>query len=215
MREGTSLSEGRIVMLAGLLCGFLFTTGAQGAEIPKGAHLLLRVENSVSTRTSQPGDYVYMRTASPLVGSDRIVVPVNSYVQGVITAAVRGGRVSGRAHLGLRLETLTLPGGKTMHFSPTLSSVGANGSSQKVEGDENVIRQGSEHGRDAGTITVTAGYGAALGAIVDRSVTGAGIGAGSGGAVGLARVLLTRGHDVELRAGSSIDVVLAQDLRIE
>ena len=36
------------------------------AEVPPGAHLLLRMENSINTRTAQQGDYIYLRTASPL-----------------------------------------------------------------------------------------------------------------------------------------------------
>ncbi len=45
-----------------------FLAGALNAvEIPQGAHLLLRVVNSVSTRTAREGDHVYMRTASPVI----------------------------------------------------------------------------------------------------------------------------------------------------
>ena len=47
----------------------------QATEIPKGAHLLLRMVNSVNTRTAQEGDYVYLRTASPIVADGRIALP--------------------------------------------------------------------------------------------------------------------------------------------
>jgi hypothetical protein len=184
------------------------------AEIPKGSHVLLQMVNSITTRTARAGDQVYMRTASPIGVSDRIVVPVGSYVQGVITSVERGGRVSGRAELSLRLDTLTLPAGRTLRFSGGLQSVDAQGSGQKTE-DEGAIRQGPDHGRDAARILVTAGSGAALGAMVDRSVRGGGIGAAAGGAVGLAPVLLTRGRDVELRPGATLDVMLDRPLVIE
>jgi hypothetical protein len=59
------------------------------------------------------------------------------------------------------------------------------------------------------------GKGAALGAIVDRSWSGAGIGGGAGGAVGLATVLLTRGREVELRQGSTIDVVFERPVTVD
>ena len=186
----------------------------RAAEIPKGTHLLLRMVNSVSTRTAKAGDQVYMRTASPLGTSDKIVVPVNSYVQGVITAVERGGRVSGRAQLSLRLDTITLPAGRSLRLSGGVDSVDAQGSDQKVE-KEGAIRQGSDGGRDAGRVLITAGTGAALGAMVDRAARGAAIGAGAGGAVGLASVLLTRGRDVELRQGATLDVVLDRPLVVE
>ena len=188
---------------------------AVAVEIPQGAHVLLRVVNSITTKTAQPGDHVYLRTASPLAADDRIAVPLNSYVQGVVTHVRKAGRVKGRAELGIRLETLTLPRGKVLKLSSTASSVDAGENSQKVERKENVIQQGGEAGRDAAVIAVTAGSGAAIGAIVDRSVRGAGIGAGAGTAVGLARVMLTGGSDVTLRQGSSLDVVLQRPLTIE
>jgi hypothetical protein len=184
-------------------------------EIPQGSHALLRMVNSVSTRTAREGDYVYMRTATPIVVNGEIVVPVDSYVQGMVLRAKRSGRVSGRAELAIRIESLTLPSGKVVRVSPRLASVDAEGSDQRVAGKENEIKQGSSHGADAGRIATTAGGGAALGGLADRSWTGAGIGAGAGGAVGLATVLLTRGREVELRQGSTVDVVFDRTVSVD
>jgi hypothetical protein len=204
---------GKCLLVAALLVG-QSSPVLKAAEIPKGTHVLLRMVNSVTTRTARAGDQIYLRTASPIGVSDRIVVPVGSYVQGVVTSVERGGRVSGRAELSLRLDTLTLPAGRTFRLSGGMQSVDAQGSSQRAE-QEGAIRQGPERGRDAARILITAGSGAALGAVVDRTVRGAGIGAGAGGAVGLATVLLTRGRDVELRPGATLDVVLDRSLTIE
>ena len=176
-------------------------------EIPEGAHLLLRMVNSISTRTAQEGDYVYLRTASPISVGGRIVVPTNSYVQGVVTYAKRAGRVKGRAELAIRLETLTLPRGTVLAFEPLLDSLDNQGSGQQVDKTENVVRQGANHGRDAKTIAILAGSGAAIGGGWTRGWKGAGTGAAIGAGVGLATVLLTRGQDVQLRPGSSLDVV--------
>jgi len=188
---------------------------ALAADIPRGAHVLLRMENSINTRTAQEGDFVYLRTASPIAVDGQIIVPVGSYVQGVISHTKRSGRVSGRAELGIRLETLTLGSGRVLKFTPHLSSVDAGDSGQKVTGKENAIEQGSGHGQDAARIAILAGSGAALGGLVDRGVKGAGIGAGVGGAVGLATVLLTRGKEVELRQGATLDVVFDRPVAIE
>src|SRR6266852_345704 len=122
----------RPIFIGMVTCGI-----AMAAEIPQGAHVLLRMENSVNTRTAQEGDYVYLRTASPISANGEIVVPVGSYVQGVVAQAKRSGRVSGRAELAIRLETLTLAQGKVVKFSPHLSSVDSGGSGQKVTGKEN------------------------------------------------------------------------------
>ena len=57
--------------------------------------------------------------------------------------------------------------------------------------------------------------GAAIGAMADRSFKGAGIGAGVGTVVGLATALVTRGNEVELRQGSTLDVVFDRDVVVQ
>ncbi len=185
------------------------------AEIPQGSHVLLRLVNSVSTRTAREGDYVYMKTATPILADGRILVPVDSYVQGVVSLARRSGRVSGRAQLGIRIETLTLANGKVIRIAPHLSSVDSEGTEQKVESKEGQIQQGGTKGADAERVATIAGGGAALGGLTDRSWKGAGIGAGAGGAVGLAAVLLSRGKEVDLRQGSTVDVVFERAVPVE
>ena len=184
-------------------------------EIPPGTHVLLRMVNAVSTRTAREGDRLYLRTASPIVVKGNFVVPVDSYAEGVVTRAIRSGRVKGRAELGIRIESLTLPNGKRIEVSPHLSAVDSDGTSQRVDGKENEIRQGGTKGRDAERIAVRGGEGAAIGGLADRSWKGAGIGAGVGGAVGLATTLLTRGSEVELRPGSTFDVVFDRPIPID
>ncbi len=188
---------------------------AAASEIPRGAHVLLRMENSINTRTAQPGDYVYLRTATPISAGGDIVVPVGSYVQGIVTEARRSGRVSGRAQLAIRLESLTLATGKVYKFSPHLSAVDPGDTGQKVVGKENAVEQAPERGKDAAQIAILAGSGAAIGGLAGRNWKGAGIGAGAGGAVGLATVLLSRGREVELRQGATLDVVFDRAVALE
>src|SRR5882724_13520573 len=197
-----------------LIC-FALAGSAIAADIPQGAHLLLRMENSLSTRTAREGDYVYLRTASPVSADGQILVPVGSYVQGVVAQAIRSGRVSGRARLAIRLETLTLPQGKVVKFAPHLSSVDSGASGQKVTGNENEVEAPSTLSKDAERIAILAGSGASIGGLADRGWKGAGIGAGAGSAVGLATALLTRGKEVELRQGSTLDVVFDRPVAIE
>ena len=192
-----------------------FSVFATAAEIPKGTHVLLRFVNSISTRTANEGDYVYLRTASPIVVDGQTIVPVESYVQGVVTHSKRSGRVKGRAELGIRIDNLTLAGGKVIHISPQLASVDSEGTDQKVDSSERQIKQGGSKGADAEKVATISGGGAAIGGLADRSWKGAGIGAGAGGAVGLATVLLTRGREVELHGGSTVDVIFERPVRVE
>jgi len=185
------------------------------SEIPQGSHVLLRLENSVSTRTAREGDYVYLRTAVPIAANGQIVVPEGSYVQGVVTHSLRSGRVKGKAELAIRIDTLTLPSGKVIKLSPHLNSVDSEGTEQKVDSKENEIKQGSSHGADAARVAELGGTGAAIGGLATRTWSGAGIGAGAGGAVGLATVLLTRGKEVDLHRGSTMDVVFDRAVPVD
>lgn len=201
-----------VILLSVLL---LLASKAPAAEIPQGAHVLLRMENSVNTRTAKEGDFVYLRTAVPIASAGEIAVPAGSYVQGVVSEAKQSGRVKGRAQLAIRLETLTLASGKMYKFTPHVSEVDAGGTGQKVVGAENTVEQASSRFQDAGRIAILAGSGAGIGGLADQSWKGAGIGAGVGSAVGLATVLLTRGKEVELRQGSTLDVVFDRPVSLE
>ena len=192
---------------------FALTLGA--AEIPQGTHVLLRMVNSINTRTAADGDQVYFRTASPIAAAGQMIVPAGSYVHGTVSLVKRSGRVAGRAELGIRIDTLTLPSGKSFKIAPRLSSVDSEDTGQKVDHKEDIVKQGSSYGTDAHRIAILAGSGAGLGGLTDRSWSGAGIGAGAGGAVGLATALLTRGKEINLRQGSTLDVVFDRPITLE
>ena len=189
-----------------LLTASFLAIALHAAEIPPGSHTLLRLMNSISTRTAREGDYVYMRTATPIVANGEIVVPAESYVQGVVTSSKRSGRVKGRAELAIRIENLTLPDGRVVKVAPHLASVDSEGTEQKVT-REGAVEQGGSKEQDAARIATFGGAGAAIGGLADRSWKGAGIGAGVGSGVGTAVVLLTRGREVDLKQGSTVDVI--------
>jgi hypothetical protein len=194
---------------------------AAAADIPAGSHVLLRMVSSVSTRTAKAGDQVYLQTASPIAADGRILVPVGTYVQGTVAESKRSGRVKGRAEIALHLETLTFASGKAFKIAPHLDSVDAGDagrlgeSAHKVEGNEGTVKQSGTKLEDAERIAIFAGTGAAIGGLTARSWSGAGIGSAAGGAVGFATTLLTRGKEVDLRAGSTLDVVFDRPLTIE
>jgi hypothetical protein len=201
-----------------LLASLLLATASAASppeEIPKGAHVLLRFVNAINTRTAREGDFVYLQTASPIAAGGHVLVPEHCYVQGVVARAKRSGRVSGRAELAIRLETLTFPGGRVVKITPKVASVDSGNSNQRVEGDEGAIQQGSDIGKDAERVAILAGTGASIGGIADQSWSGAGIGAGIGAGVGVATALLRRGREVELNPGMSIDVVFDRAVLLE
>ena len=181
--------------------------------VPTGTRLPLVLHNGITSRNSKPGDAVYLETLFPIVQEGRVIIPAGSYVQGEVIETKRPGRVKGRGELMVRLNTMILPNGYTVNFNavPTNASTGGN---ESVE-EEGKIKGDTDKASDAGTVIKTTALGAGIGAVAGRSGKGAGIGAGAGAAVGLATVLLTRGPDVDLPRGTTLDVVLDRPLYLD
>ena len=181
--------------------------------VPSGTKLPLVLHNSLTTRNAQPGDPLYFETVFPVVLNDRILVPAGSYVQGEVLEAQRPGRVKGRGEVRIRLTTMILPNGYTVKFDavPTNAGTGGNETTDK----EGQIKGDTDKSGDAGTVLKTTAAGAGIGAVAGRSAGGAGIGAAAGAAAGIAAVMLTRGPELELPRGTSLDIVLDRALYLD
>jgi hypothetical protein len=182
-------------------------------SVPSGTKVPLTLTQGITTKTAKEGDPVYAQTAFPITQNNRIVIPAGSYVQGVVRRVVRPGRVKGRAELQMSFTSMIFPNGYTVLLPATVQGVPG---SQNVDtkGSEGTIQGQGSKGKDAATIAKTAGAGAGIGAI-SGSGKGAGIGAAAGSALGIATVLLTRGPEIQLDPGSSVEMILERDLNLE
>jgi len=181
-----------------------------------GTRIPLSLINTISTKGSAEGDRVYLETAFPITVGNRVVIPPGSYVQGTITEVKRPGRIKGRGELYLRFDALTLPNGVTRDFRARVGSVNGD-SSEALDKDEGKIRSPGTKGDDARKIGEAASAGAGVGVMTGPASgghygMGAGIGAAAGAAAGVLGVLLTRGPDVVLQRGSTMEMVLDRKL---
>jgi len=181
--------------------------------VPSGTRLPLILHNAVTTRNAKPGDPVYLETLFPIVIDNRVLIPAGSYVQGEVQEARRPGKVKGTGEIRLRLNSMILPNGYAVDFNavPTNAGTGGNEATDK----EGNIHGDTDKAGDVGTVVKTTGVGAGIGAIAGQSAKGAGIGAGAGAAVGLAAVLLTRGPELELPRGTTVDVILDRNVYLD
>jgi type IV secretion system protein VirB10 len=173
----------------------------------------LILHNAVTTRNAKPGDPVYLETLFPVVIDNRILIPAGSYVQGEIQEARRPGRVKGTGEIRLRLNSMILPNGYAVDFNAVPTNAGTGGN--EATDSEGKIHGDTDKADDVGTILKSTGIGAGVGGIATQSAKGAGIGAGAGAAVGLAAVLLTRGPELELPRGTTVDVVLDRTVYLD
>jgi hypothetical protein len=172
--------------------------------VPAGTVIPVTLTSRVSTKNSRDGDGVYAKTSFPITVNNKIVIPEGSYLRGKITEVRKPGRVKGKGELTLNFQTLVLPSGINI---PIYTSLGGAGGAGERKG-EATIQGDSSKGDDAKTIGTDAAAGGLIGVLANRSAKGAAVGGAGGAAVGAAAVLLTRGKDLVLDPGTTIEIVL-------
>jgi hypothetical protein len=194
-------------------------SSAKTVEVPAGTKVLLTLRSGVNTRTAQPGDGVYLSSTFPVVTGGHVVIPSGVYVQGVIDRVVRPGRVKGRAQITMHFTTLIFPNGSVVSIPGAVDSLpGSDGPTVK-KGSEGTIEQASSKGKDVATIATTAATGAGIGGIAgaasDHPGAGVGYGAAGGAVAGILYTLFTRGNEVVLPEGDTIEMVFQRPLMLQ
>jgi hypothetical protein len=181
--------------------------------IPAGTKVPIALKHAISTKSSREGQSVYAETTFPVVLNSRVLIPAGTYVQGKISHVQRAGHVKGRAEVLMHFTTLIYPSGYTVVLPGSVENVpGADKTSMKDE--EGTIRQDSQTGEKVGTMATAAGTGAVIGGL-SHGAKGGLIGAGVGGAVGSAIAMLSRGNDVKLDAGTTLEMVIQREVPLD
>jgi hypothetical protein len=190
----------------------------QTYTVPAGTKVLLSLKSAINTKTAQHGDGVYLVSIFPVVGSARTMIPVGVYVQGVVDRVQRPGRVKGRAQIDLHFTTMIFPNGAVIEVPGVLNSLpGSDG--PKVKDSEGTVEQAGSKGRDVGNVLKGAAIGAE-GGVLGGAATGnvaKGIGYGglAGAAAGTIYTLFTRGNDIVIPTGTSVEMVLQRPLILQ
>jgi hypothetical protein len=175
--------------------------------VPAGTVIPITITKRISTKDAKDGDPIYGKTAFPVTIDNQTVIPQGAQVRGVIAEVKRPGRVKGKAEMTLSFQTLVLPNGFTI---PIYTSLRGTGGAADQKG-EATVQGDSSKGEDAKTVGTGAGTGAVIG-VIGAGGKGAATGGAIGAAAGTAAVLLTRGKDLVLEPGSTIEVVLDRPL---
>ncbi|MBI1788798.1 MAG: hypothetical protein HYR60_14765 [Acidobacteria bacterium] len=155
-------------------------TGAKSAILTLHAETPLKVRTmaALSTETAEPGTKFTASLEEPLIVAGHTVAPKGASVEGRVTEAEKGGRVKGRARIGIQLTRLHLSDSHAIELATHTYAVEAHATKTK----------------DAAKVGVGAGVGAAIGALAGGG-KGAAIGAAAGAGAGTGLVLATRGDD--------------------
>lgn len=182
--------------------------------VPAGTKILLQLKSPIDTKSARVGDGVYCQSSFPVTQDNIVVIPAGTYVKGEIAHVERAGRIKGRAQILFHFNTMIFPNGYTVDLPGALKNEpGATNST--VSDNEGTVRANGQKGKDVGTVAKTGATGAVVGTVATRTAKGAGIGGLAGAAVGLGEVLFTRGQDVRIEQGTSLEMVLQRPLIVE
>ncbi|MGH9402952.1 MAG: BON domain-containing protein, partial [Terriglobia bacterium] len=146
--------------------------------IPSGTTISVRLIDSISSATAQPGQVYAASLLAPVVANDRVMIPKGADAKVRVTDVKSAGHYKGQSELQLELVSLSYNGAdyplQTGYYTKEGASRGKN-TAEKVGGG--------------------AALGALLGAVIGHG-KGAGIGAAIGGAAGTVDQTATRGQQV-------------------
>jgi len=190
--------------------GIVTRVAGPSNELPIGSLIKVRIAENISTESTPTGMKFTSQLVEGVERDGRILVPAGSVLTGYVTEIHGGKRISGAASIHLKTSTVTLPDGtKYMVHAQVIDT-----DMFKVV---RVDREGTIYRRDhaaktAGTMALTAGSGAAAGALI-AGVPGAVIGAAAGAGVSTI-VWMKQDRQAELPSETKITFSLTEPLAV-
>lgn len=191
------LMVGLALALAISVAGAAYTYTAKAAMlVPEGTSLHVRLDHSLASNQQRSGDGFTATVSQPVRVDGKVVIPAGSQVNGVVVYAKESGRLSGRAQMGLALESVRM--GDDTYNIATNTITRVSGSHKK----RNIAFIG---GGGAGGAIIGAIAAGGKGALI-----GGPIGAGAGTAV----AALTGKKNVRLSAETPMTFRLVEPVNI-
>jgi hypothetical protein len=173
-------------------------------SVPTGTSFDIELLTPVHTKTGNVGDRVEGKLMHPLNAPDGSVIAVTgAMIRGEIVELTRASK--SRAEEDRASVKFAFTSIETVDGEKSLSTTVTN-----VEG----LQAGSTTKRDALIIGGSAVAGAVLGKVIGKDTKDAAIGAVAGAVIGTGAVMASKGHELELAAGSKISVRADQPITI-
>jgi hypothetical protein len=165
--------------------------------VPAGTVLTVRLDQALSSKTSQAGGTFTGTMANPISIDGKVAIPSHSRVTGVIRDAKKAGKFKGEASLALTLTSITVRG-QHLNIATDLAAQQTKGKGKRTAG---LTLGGAGAGAAIGGLA-GGGKGAAIGALV--GVTAGAVGAATTG----------NNRDITLPAESALTFGLVQPVTV-
>jgi hypothetical protein len=189
--------------------------------VPAGTKVLLELRSPLNTKSAKPGDGVYLDSTFPVVVGNHVLIPAGVYVQGVVDNVVHPGRIHGNAQLNMHFTSMIFPNGTVVEIPGRVNRL-PGAQNQTITGNEGTIEQkgGSNKAHNAGeTAKIAVPTGATIGSIgglnAGHPLAGGLEGMGAGLAAAGIVALLTHKADINIPAGSQVEMVIQQPFELE
>ena len=200
----------KLAFLLGIV--FLAATALAQTELslPEGTSVKAKLQNTLSTFSSKPGDPFTARVTEAVMLDGKTVIPVGATVQGRVTKVSEPRRIAGKPTIGIFPETVILPNGERYMMNATLVDTSLRGGTDvNNEGQF----KGSGHDRkDLAEIGAGTGGGMLTGGLI-----GGPAGMLIGGAVGAGATMahwLGHHRSAMLPAGTELFLELSRPMQI-
>lgn len=194
--------------------------GPRTYTVPAGTKILLQLRNSINTKSAKAGDGVYLASTFPVVVGNRVMIPVGVYVQGVVDRVERAGRMKGKAQLDMHFTSIIFPNGSVVEIPGVVNALPGAKNQQVKDDGEGTVQQDSDKTRNMGEVAkVAVPTGGAVGSIAGlgsgHPLAGGIAGIGAGLATAGLVSLFTRGADVNIEAGTQVEMLLQRPLLLQ
>jgi len=186
---------------------------APTVTIPAGTRVMMRLVSPVHTTSAGEGSGLYLETAFPVILDNRVVVPEHTRVMGTIEASKRPGHFKRESEFRFHFRNMVFGNNQVVEIDGELQSLPGSGM-DRVDPETRTAKPVDQYEKGLPAIAGAALLGAVIGS-ERRTGVGKFVGAGLGAGIGLGGVLLKRGDDISLPAGSAVEMVIEKPVAID
>jgi len=176
--------------------------------IPEGTEFKLQLHTSINSKTARVGDRIITTLIEPVNVEDITVLRKGVRVDGHISEVKQAGHRGKGGYLAIQFDNITMPNGEKVAILGSLTEV----FSSAENGSENVGPEGDLKGGGPSHKKQLAMFAAPTAAAAVAGGLGPGIAVGV--ASGLAAILIPKGKQATLLAGSLIGMRLDEDVTV-
>lgn len=192
-----------------LMLSILLTAlAAAQTSLPTGTAVKMKLENTLTTFSTQAGDPFSARVTEAVVVDGKTVIPVGATVQGRVTKTSEPRRIAGKPTIAIFPEHLVLPNGDRFMLNATLVDTSRRGGTDV--NNEGQFKGAGHDGKDLTEVGMGTGGGMLIGGLA-----GGGKGMLIGGAIGATATIthwLAKHRSAMLPAGTELVMELSRPM---